>query len=76
MQVGDKIDFNTCLICPIKSVNGIYPVRWDGEEGCYVVCVPDDATYTIMACTDEEDDAINIIITKEFSGKETLIDLF
>jgi hypothetical protein len=75
MNVGDKISVDTCVLCPIMRVDGIYSVKWDGNEGCYVICIPEESTHRIMACTDEDGDTMNVIFIKEFEGNNNVIDL-
>jgi hypothetical protein len=76
MQVGEVIDIDTCMTTPIMRVDGTYPVKYNGENNEYVVCIPEEATHIVISCVDTDGDKINMVLVKDFEGKDTLIDLF
>jgi hypothetical protein len=75
MNIGDKIELNTCIVCPIIRTDSVYTVKYDGVDDVYVVCNPEEGTHIVMACIDTEGDKINVVFMKDFEGNTNIIDL-
>lgn len=76
MKIGTVLlDEYIVTPCAIDTIEGIYPLKYDGTEDQYVICDPEVSTHRLIVYVDIDGDEGHIILVNEFKGKETLIDL-
>lgn len=76
MKIGTVLSNDYIVTpCAIDTIEGIYPIKYDGTEDQYIVCDPEISTHILLIYVDVEGNEGHIILIKEFKGKETLIDL-